>query len=243
MAPTRIATEAVLAFIDAVEACDDPEVLTERYLIFAASLGFTSVVMGRLRNPGAASPLSGAIIDAWPREWRDRWIDKNYIIHDPIARYSLIARRPFTWQEAYEKANAFGQRILDESRDFNFTSGIAIPVSSFGSVPGIITLGGQYFDLSPSDISRLELVSLHVYSRLEELLELPEDEPPPRITPREAEILHFMAAGKTNSEIAEILCVSEFMVRDYISNFLAKTGCLNRAHAVSYCLRHAIILP
>ncbi|MDJ0313566.1 LuxR C-terminal-related transcriptional regulator [Arthrobacter sp. H35-D1] len=50
----------------------------------------------------------------------------------------------------------------------------------------------------------------------------------PGLTPREREILHYVVAGRTYSEIARALVISEKTVSSHISNLLRKTGTSNR---------------
>jgi DNA-binding CsgD family transcriptional regulator len=52
------------------------------------------------------------------------------------------------------------------------------------------------------------------------------------ITPRELEILGLIAAGMSNREIADRLCVSENTVKTHTSRLLAKLGAKRRTQAV-----------
>lgn len=54
------------------------------------------------------------------------------------------------------------------------------------------------------------------------------------LTPRENEILSFMAKGLTNKEIGKQLYLSEKTVRNYVSSILNKLGVSNRTEAAFY---------
>ena len=64
----------------------------------------------------------------------------------------------------------------------------------------------------------------------------PETAPPARLgkatrdsfTDREIEVLRELAAGKSNSEISELLCVSENTIKTHMRTLLRKTGFTNR---------------
>ena len=53
------------------------------------------------------------------------------------------------------------------------------------------------------------------------------------LTPREAEVLNWIATGKTNHEIARLLVISPFTVRQHVENIFEKLGVRTRAAAVA----------
>ena len=52
------------------------------------------------------------------------------------------------------------------------------------------------------------------------------------LTPREQEIMHLIAAGATNNEIAERLFISLETVKSHVKKILRKTGSVNRSEAI-----------
>jgi DNA-binding CsgD family transcriptional regulator len=63
----------------------------------------------------------------------------------------------------------------------------------------------------------------------------------PRISPREAEVLRLVAAGRPNPEIAEMLFLSPRTVTTHLTHIFAKLGVAGRAEAVAVALRHDLI--
>ena len=61
-----------------------------------------------------------------------------------------------------------------------------------------------------------------------------------RLTEREHEVLHLIAEGLNNREIAEKLFISEKTVKTHVSNILGKLGVADRTQAAIYALRHGI---
>jgi transcriptional regulator EpsA len=55
----------------------------------------------------------------------------------------------------------------------------------------------------------------------------------PSLTQREVEILDWMQKGKSNSEIAEILGISQLTVKNHVQKILRKLGAHNRTQAVA----------
>ena len=72
----------------------------------------------------------------------------------------------------------------------------------------------------------------------ERLREGPKDDPLlSRLSPQEREIVHRIAEGKTNKEIATEMFLAEKTVKNYVSNLLAKLGMSRRSEAAAYVAR------
>ena len=63
------------------------------------------------------------------------------------------------------------------------------------------------------------------------------------LTPREAEVLRLIAAGKSNREIARALFVSEATVKTHVNRIFAKTGSRDRGQAVHYAYTRGYASP
>jgi DNA-binding NarL/FixJ family response regulator len=67
--------------------------------------------------------------------------------------------------------------------------------------------------------------------------------PPDGLTSREAEVLTLLAAGLSNTEIAQRLFLSNATVKTHINRIFAKTGARDRAQAVRYAYQHGMAAP
>lgn len=92
--------------------------------------------------------------------------------------------------------------------------------------------------LDPSVQRRL----LEALARAPEATE-PEVVPPDGLTPREADVLRLIAAGRSNDEIARELYVSAATVKTHINHLLAKTGSRDRAQLVRFAYRTGFVRP
>jgi len=57
------------------------------------------------------------------------------------------------------------------------------------------------------------------------------------LTNREKEILKHVAAGRSNNDIADLLCISTNTVKTHVSNIYAKIDVPNRVHAILWASR------
>ncbi|HEX5192328.1 MAG TPA: response regulator transcription factor [Solirubrobacteraceae bacterium] len=71
-----------------------------------------------------------------------------------------------------------------------------------------------------------------------------EEPPDPRrigaLSSREREVLSLIAAGKENSEIAELLNISPRTVKNHVSSILTKLDVPSRVQAAVYAVRHGV---
>jgi len=91
--------------------------------------------------------------------------------------------------------------------------------------------------ISPSMASKL----LTEFSTLSKKVEQRQQITSPSLTPREVEVLRFVAKGMSNREIAEELYISENTVKNHVRNILEKLHLHSRMEAVLYAMRERII--
>lgn len=61
------------------------------------------------------------------------------------------------------------------------------------------------------------------------------------LTSREAEVLTWVARGKSAWEIGEILLITKRTVDEHVQTAMRKLGAANRTHAVALAIRDGII--
>ena len=66
-------------------------------------------------------------------------------------------------------------------------------------------------------------------------------DPAAALTPREMEVLHLVAQGRSNAEIAEALVITERTVKAHVSNLLSKLHLSDRTQAAVYAWREGLM--
>ena len=94
----------------------------------------------------------------------------------------------------------------------------------------VVHAGGSL--LQPVVASRL----LERFSEAVPLMAAPE-----QLTPRELEVLAWVAQGHPNKEIAERLAISQRTVKFHVSSIMGKLGAANRTEAVALAVQHGLI--
>jgi len=233
-------TKAV-AVIDAIEAKSDARSVLGEFAAFAQGFGFTSVAAGQLTNPASQAGAPVIRLSTWPKDWADYWVENKLLFSDPIAKMAAAHHRSFHWNDAFRRFKNFSKPHDDTLREFGFTNGLAIPVNTGDGPPGCISVGCDRLDLAPSDQALVELAAIHCYVKLEKLYGVAMPVLIRNLTHRESEILHYVAAGKTNWEIGQILSISEYHVRDCLKLVFRKLNAVSRAQAVATAIREKMI--
>jgi two-component system NarL family response regulator len=63
----------------------------------------------------------------------------------------------------------------------------------------------------------------------------------PELSERELQVLKYMATGKSNKEIAQVIYVSENTVKAHVKAILAKMDAMGRTAAIAIAIKHALI--
>ncbi len=95
---------------------------------------------------------------------------------------------------------------------------------------------GEYF-LLPSITAKV----MAEFSRLSRIAPSPATTLEEPLSPREMEILHLVATGASNREIAETLVIAEGTVKNHLTNILGKLSVKDRMQAVIKAREYGLI--
>jgi LuxR family quorum sensing-dependent transcriptional regulator len=228
-------------FIDRVNKISTRDELVAEFDTLLRSYGFLAFCVG---NPIAPklSLQERILVATWPEEWAKLWTEKNYVSSDPVVYQMLAQSTPFRWRDVRARASGIGAEVMDVARAFRFYDGFGIPVRSQSREIMGITMAGEHLELSDRDKACIHLAAIYFHARLEYLLGSDTREKM-TLTPRERECLVWVAVGKTDWEVAQILSISEQTIKTHMKKIMTKLGAIHRAQAVAIGIHRGLIDP
>jgi LuxR family transcriptional regulator, quorum-sensing system regulator BjaR1 len=237
-------TEA-LDFIDRVRTIDRMDLLISEFQALVLRYGFTSYCVG---NPTAPKlDVADRVWCAtWPKDWASVWVQKNFAAIDPVVYQLLASKLPFRWTDLHGPPGTHGAEVMNAASEFNLRDGMGIPLYTRDRKRVGITIAGSEFALSEREQSCLHLAAIYFQARLEVLRTKgpsPKRKSSDELTVRELDCLAWIAAGKTDWEIAQILSISALTVNSHVRSILRKLNAMHRAQAVAKAIVGGMIAP
>ena len=225
-------------FSQTVAACATLGAVREAFGREIARHGFDHSAY-RLVVPTETGTRSEFLFRNWSGEWTRRFERKrigtqnNFVITEARRRTT-----PFTWRDI-RAARAFSpgdESVWNEAQAFGWRDGFVLPVH--GPRGYLATIGmatrERELDMSASRRLHLQMVALVVHLRCQELSNaIVLEEPSEALSARELECLRWVAAGKTDWEIAAILSISQATVKFHLDRARRRLKAATRAQAVA----------
>jgi LuxR family quorum sensing-dependent transcriptional regulator len=237
--------EDVVEIFHAVETIDEatsPAQLMRRLSEKLGCLGFVSCLMTDLPHPKVKRWQEHILINEWPRDWYNRYLEAGHYHHDPCVALSRSGTGPFIWSDIVERGvDREAAVVMGEARELGLRDGICIPIVAGGDNPAVVTVAGRYVDLSPSARCMVHALARHAYDAAARLVAHDRQDCSQPLSRREREILLWVAEGKTAWEISRILTISENTVNTHMRNMRGKLNTSNTVHTVTEALRRGEI--
>lgn len=186
------------------------------------------------------------MLNAWPREWVEHYLSNNYVHADPVVHLCKMRDSAFVWSDALRNQELCrpARRVMNEARQFSLNDGFSVPIHTADRVQGIVTFGAEKVELSIPARVALHILSVYAYNTLRAMTPRKtnlQNNNQLRATAREREIIQWCAAGKTASEIAEILGRSHRTIQNEILNVQRKLNVVNSAQMIAESFRSGIL--
>ena len=226
-------------------ACKDSETAFAVFCETISLFGFEFIIAARGITELGPKPLPALFhFNPAVEAFLQNYIEKGAVYIDPILVHSAKMDRPFRWRDSYIDLSEQQTQHIESARQFGLNYGVLIPVPMGQGLRGLVSLGCRDdFDLSMADMIELEVLARYMFERTEVLTTAEVEMSALSLSPREREILDYVAKGKTNWEIGQIMSISEYSVRDYLKNISARLDTSNRTNTVVKAIQLGLLLP
>ncbi|WP_229440542.1 autoinducer binding domain-containing protein [Massilia sp. BSC265] len=196
----------------------------------ARDLGFDYCAYG-LRTLLPFSNPRTVMVNNYPAAWQARYAHAGYLAVDPTVAHGAASPLPVLWSE---QLFAGARPLWEDAREHGLRVGWAQPSRTADGSKGLLTLARSHDALSSAELRNIEgSMSWLAHATHAAMARLYQPAAVGvTLTAREAEVLRWMADGKTSSETGQILALSERTVNFHVGNALAKLGTANKTAAV-----------
>lgn len=206
-------------------------------------MGFRYFLVVRFPLAGENNLGDLSLLSNLPAELVQAYDQADLLRSSPILEKLQDSTRPVEWEADGINVTRKPEAVEAAERlyaDFGIRAGICFSVHDSADRRGAISFSGDRPACSMDEQLFLSWICNQVFERAT-FFAYEEGTTKPQLSARELECLGWTAAGKTSSEIAVILDLSEHTVNHYLTGCCQKLSAANRAHAVAKGIRLGLI--
>ena len=168
----------------------------------------------------------------YPADWSRWFIAHRLATRDPVHRACRRTAAGFLWREVPKllALTADDHMVFERARRMGLGDGLTIPANVPGEPGGSVSfataVGGLLPDLA---MPFAQSIGVFAFERARKLHRVCPSDAAARLTDRQRECILWVARGKTDWEIAQILGVSPVTVIEHLRNARARYGVPSRA--------------
>ena len=209
----------------------------------AVANGFEYALFGiEMRRP-FLEPIQH-VTNCYPEAYWEIYCGKNFVSRDPVFAHCRNRTNSLIWCEDLYSANS--HEIREESTKYGLGHGLSVSVTDGPYMFSMLSLARDKPFETAAEKKRvltagvLLVDTLHVVSKNLIVPEMERDLRP-NLTPREQECLKWIAEGKSNSVIGDLLKLSEATVDFHIRNIFRKLNVASRTQACVVAMSMGLI--
>lgn len=180
----------------------------------------------------------------FPEAWETSYRDADRL-NDPLPDISVRIGHAFHWDALPEDVvlNGAETKYLDSLKDWDMAHGVCVATHGSAARVGFVGASGPTgtASLENVDLILFQIAAQTSYTRYCELITTDLDFKM-NLSSRELDVLHWMAQGKSNGAIAEILGVGAETVATYVKRTFAKLGVYDRTSAVMKGVTRGLVI-
>jgi DNA-binding CsgD family transcriptional regulator len=235
-------------YSEVTEAVDEISTAEELHAFIRRILRAYDLKHGVYYMPGLAGEIEVKpfYFVTWSEDWLQRYIEADYLMVDPVVSAGFGGLLPIDWS-TLDRRSPRVKQMFGESLEFGVgRQGLTFPIRGPKGETALFSVTSDLPDKEWAEAKRTYIRDLQILAHTIHAKVMPiagARVPAYRLSARERECLTWCAAGKTSDDIAEILGISEGVVRIHLRSAQQKLGCLNRTHTVSKALAYKLIVP
>jgi DNA-binding CsgD family transcriptional regulator len=195
------------------------------------------------------NPINGSVFGhvTYSNDWQQHYIENGLHRIDPTLHAARRSIAPVDWRRL-ERSQNF-QTVFCDAKEFGISDrGLTIPVRGpYGDIGGLSLTRDcpqqEWDQLKKKYIGEFQAVAVHIHDmviRSETVSRLLNT---PTLSTREKEIMQWIAAGKSQQDIGDILSISHRTVEVHLRSARQKLYALTTPQAVGRAIAMGLIYP
>lgn len=183
----------------------------------------------------------------YPDEWQHHYVQENFQHKDPTLLSASRSIAPVDWKRLHGEQDF--HTIFRAADDYGISSqGLTIPVRGpYGDI-GLFSVTRNCSErewqlLKSKILSDLQAAAVHLHDHVIRSHALSAKLTHPTLSKREVDVLQWIAAGKTQQDVGDILSISSRTVEVHLRSSRSKLGALTTAQAVGRAIGLGLIHP
>lgn len=197
----------------------------------------------------SSNPVSGkvAAFTTYPDKWKNHYMAEGLHLTDPTLHTAARSIAPVDWRRL-EKNENFAQ-VFNQAHDFGLPDiGMTVPIRGPLGETGLFSVSSslpleEWNKLKRTIVADLQLSAVYMHERVMKSDRLLDILRYPSLSSREREILQWVAVGKSQQDIGDILSISPRTVEVHLRSTREKLNALNTPQAVGRAISMGLILP
>lgn len=182
-------------------------------------------------------PEDAIVLLNYAPAWIDRVLSNGYHLDDPVHAASEKASFGFYWRDLSDLVplSKHHQLILDEARGYGLCEGFTVPVHVPGEYRGTCSFGARRIAVTPHLTACAQLVGLLAFECARRLVQARRGgslQPIPKLTQRQRDCLPFVAAGKSDWVIGQLLGLAPSTVHQHVADAMQRYDVSSRIQLV-----------
>lgn len=195
------------------------------------------------------NPVSGSIHGYvnYPDGWKNHYVENGLYRKDPTLHRASRSIAPVDWRRL-ERDVEF-HRVFRDAHDFGITDrGLTIPVRGPYGDTGMLSVTrscteAEWDSLTKNVLTELQSVAVHIHDTVMRSDVVSRALRYPALSTREKEILQWVAAGKSQQDIGDILGISHRTVEVHLRSGREKLYALTTPQAIGRAIGLGLIYP